>query len=562
MPIFDFLDTLEWQEPLWLLLLLTLPMLYSLALRLGASRWGAYIDASLLGQLLESPRRHLIALGLCSFMTLTAVALAGPSWLYRTVPLIQRSDILAIGLDLSTSMRAQDLAPSRLVRANLKIRDALRLHDGEVMLTVWSGSAHLVLPPTDDDNAVSHLLGVLDPMLMPDIGDEPATAIDLMIEHIPPELRSFSRILLITDGSTLSAIERLRQAIISASVPVSILALGTDTGGAIADQRGRFISNPNGDARIHKPNFKSLEDLASATGSLYRRADLYSDDDLLMLLKPETSTERAESGREIRVLADTGPYLLPLIVLLAALLLGRGALPGISLALLLWLPAPQALAEDSPWRNDNSNAWERLRQGDADGAAELFSDPEWRAIALYRSGEYQRAAEMLAGMSSERALYNLGNALAHLGDLQGAASAWSGVLELNPDHEDAAHNLSLLEQEEQEGQQQNSSDSEESDQEGQSQSAGGEQQQGEGQSGQMGRGQQGQGEQRQGRRGEQQDGDEQDGEEQRTAQSESEDGESDEYQLNRTMQLQFVEPDPGGLLRERFLHQNRKRRQR
>ena len=106
--------------------------------------------------------------------------------------------------------------------------------------------------------------------------------------------------------------------------------------------------------------------------------------------------------------------------------------------------AGQALDWDGLWLNDDQRAVGRMEREDYAAAARLFDDKRWRAAAWYRAGEYRRAAEAWAELDDTDAHYNRGNALARLGDVQGAVSAYETVLQREPGHADARHNLSVI----------------------------------------------------------------------------------------------------------------------
>ena len=76
-------------------------------------------------------------------------------------------------------------------------------------------------------------------------------------------------------------------------------------------------------------------------------------------------------------------------------------------------------------------------------AADVFHDPAWRAAALYEAGRYD-AAIALFRTGGRRASYNLGNALARAGDLDGALAAYDEALRFNPRDADAQANRSLI----------------------------------------------------------------------------------------------------------------------
>ncbi|MCO5762801.1 MAG: tetratricopeptide repeat protein, partial [Chromatiaceae bacterium] len=97
--------------------------------------------------------------------------------------------------------------------------------------------------------------------------------------------------------------------------------------------------------------------------------------------------------------------------------------------------------------NQEQEAERQFRQGDYADAANEFSDPYRRGVALYRAGRHVEAADAFAREQrpevAEDATYNLGNARFQVGDFTGAVAAYEQVLGQNPDHADARHNLSL-----------------------------------------------------------------------------------------------------------------------
>ena len=80
---------------------------------------------------------------------------------------------------------------------------------------------------------------------------------------------------------------------------------------------------------------------------------------------------------------------------------------------------------------------------DYEAAAEHFADPTWQALALYRLGEFERAASLLAGEDSADAAFNQGNALALLGRYEAAAGRYDRALELRPGWEAAQVNREI-----------------------------------------------------------------------------------------------------------------------
>ncbi len=108
-------------------------------------------------------------------LAIASIALAGPSWQRLPQPIDQKTDALVVVLDLSLSMYARDVAPSRLVRARHAVTDILRARtEGFTGLVAYAGDAHAVAPLTDDVRTIENLLAALAPDMMPVLGSNPA----------------------------------------------------------------------------------------------------------------------------------------------------------------------------------------------------------------------------------------------------------------------------------------------------------------------------------------------------------------------------------------------------
>ncbi|MCG7977554.1 MAG: tetratricopeptide repeat protein, partial [Candidatus Thiodiazotropha endolucinida] len=117
----------------------------------------------------------------------------------------------------------------------------------------------------------------------------------------------------------------------------------------------------------------------------------------------------------------------------------------LSLSAILLLSA--VLAEANWFLNQEQQAAENYNQGHYEEAAKGFEDPYRRGIAYYRTGDYQAASKDFSQVEREEvkleARYNLGNSRYKLEDYQGAIEAYEQVLESDPGHTDARHNLAL-----------------------------------------------------------------------------------------------------------------------
>jgi len=88
----------------------------------------------------------------------------------------------------------------------------------------------------------------------------------------------------------------------------------------------------------------------------------------------------------------------------------------------------------------DQQGYRHFQRGEYGEAAESFADPKWIGIALFRQGEFEKAAGVFAGSDSAESTYNHGNALLMQGRYEAAATLYARALELGPDWDDAAVN--------------------------------------------------------------------------------------------------------------------------
>lgn len=465
-------------RPYWLLALIPLAILIWLRRQSQAQSgsWASIIDPRLLPHLLHSgpAQNKPLPSGLIFIAGFLVIfALAGPVYEKRPQPVYKTQSALVILLDLSRSMDAGDVKPSRLSRAHFKINDILkRRNEGQTALIVYAADAFVVSPLTDDAATIASQVSALQTDIMPSQGSELTIALEKAEQLFKNAGLHNGHILLITDDVKDRDIASLKD-LKSNNFTTSILAIGTTDGAPMAASNGGFVKDNQGSIVIPKLNIAKLQQAALAGGGLFSLLSA-GDSDINTLLsvididhRPDKSLKQDDGKQSLNT--DTwheeGPWLLLLVIPLAAYSFRKGLV----FALLFFiLPAPQpALADtsipvwQSLWKNKDQLASEKLEQGETQQAATLFTDPEWKAAAEYRSGNYQEAADLLSDINTVEAHYNRANALAKAGKLQQALDAYEQALTLDPDHKDAKHNHQLVEQakQQQESQQGDSEDS-------------------------------------------------------------------------------------------------------
>ncbi|MBT8086910.1 MAG: VWA domain-containing protein [Gammaproteobacteria bacterium] len=440
----------QWLRPEWLIaipLVLLVAVLLSRG-RLGIGNWRDVIDPALVPHMLSRDpgrgtdyRWWLLGFG----GVLAALALAGPAWERIEQPVFRAEQALVVALDLSRSMDAQDVSPSRLLRARLKILDILeRRKSGQTALVVYSSNAFTVTPLTTDTDTVAALVNSLSTDIMPSRGSNPVVAMQKGKQLLDQAGVGYGEILLMTDGGSSPAAEKVARDLKAAGYTLSVLGIGTRDGAPIPRGGGGFVTDNRGRIALPRLEETSLRALSAAGGG--RFAVLSADNrDLDYLLSGEVMTAAAsDESLATDRWREEGPWLLLLLLPLAALAFRRG---WVLLLVVFVLPIPQtaeAALWDNLWKNKNQQAREHLEAGKPDDAAALFEDPEWRAVASYRAKDFAGSAAGFAAHGDTRNLYNLGNAMAFQGELDAAIDAYEEVLEMDPGNEDAAYNLEVV----------------------------------------------------------------------------------------------------------------------
>ena len=363
---------------------------------------------------------------------------------------------------------------------------------------------------------------------------------------------------------------------------LSVLGVGTRQGAPIPRAGGGFVTDRSGNIVVPRLEETALRALSAAGGG--RFAQLSADNrDIDILLSGEVGTKAAsDESLATDHWQEEGPWLLLFLVPMAALAFRRGLVLMLLVFLLPVAEPAYAFEWKDLWQTKDQQAQRQLDEGNAMEAGELFEDPTWQAVAKYRAGEFGPSAAGFGSQEDLENLYNLGNALARLGELETAIDAYEQVLEVEPDMDDALYNRDLLQDLLEQGQ--DSQGGEQGNQDNASESGGGAQQsEGQSQSDQSGQegasgdpgaeGEQGESSVRDQENANQDDLDALQEELERAAQeAQQQSGEAQEQQgmsqadaetMRRAQEqrqameqwLRRIPNDPGGLLRRKFRYQ-------
>ena len=468
-------------QPWWLLSLLPLAWLLWQISHHGnnSNPWKKIVDARLLAFLMSQQQqtKHYFPVGLlAAAWLLTVLALANPTWEQQPQPVMQTSTSRVIVLDLSRSMLATDLKPSRITRARFKVEDILADNsEGQTGLVVFAGDAFSVTPLTRDADTIRAHLKALDPGIMPSQGSRADLGLLKAEELLQQAGVQTAQVILIADGvegnkATLAA-SRLRQS----GFRVSVLGVGTNVGAPLPNSRGGISKDSTGKPIMVKLDSSALQSVAQAGGGHYIQM-MGNETDIHYLLGAEkTGFDKTDAEKnnnqnvqpgdlQSQKWKEQGPLLAILLLPLAALAFRRGWL--LSVVLLISLtgmfaqPKPvMAFGWDDLWQRKDQQAAKALSKGDYEHAANLAEDPAQRGSAEYKKGDYQKALDAFNQIQNGDAAYNRGNALAKQNKYKEAINAYDEALKAQPGMEDAMANKSAVEtQLKRQQQQQNKSD--------------------------------------------------------------------------------------------------------
>jgi Ca-activated chloride channel family protein len=466
MTLGEWWQALHFLRPHWLWMMLVVPVFYlSLAIRDNVrSRWKRFIEPELLDHLIVSRRRrwrfrpvHLLSL----LILIVSVAVAGPTWQREQPPFTEDKAPLVIALDLSETMNAIDLKPTRLERVKLKLRDLIKKRNGgRTALFVYAGGTHIVLPFTTDESLFDVYLDSLSTNLMPPGSKDTAKALRTIEDFLKDETVP-GTILFVTDGIEPAAISAFQQFTAKQGEANDILVLGagTSAGGPVQTGPNRFLE-VQGRRVFAKLDINALRalskyDIEAITLTL-------DDDDIQWIQRHAQHHLQAVQQKDAKTRwIDEGYWLTIPVAALAVFWFRRGwtiRWTSAALAIVFVLPPqvgtrkvavslPPSFANFSwldLWMTPDQQGRYYFQKADYKKAAEKFEDPLWRGLASAHAGDYDAALNAFALSDAAESWYNQGNALAHLGKYPDAVGAYRQALGRRPHWKEAEDNLSLV----------------------------------------------------------------------------------------------------------------------
>ncbi len=468
------LSHLHFTYPLWLWGFVVIPfvgMIFFLFYRKQAAfhQLEKFIDKHLLPYLLvnkgnqkRSPWKSLLLWSVAwSCLTL---ALAGPRWSFREIETFSRDQSLVILLDLSESMNATDIKPSRLVRAKQKIEDVINLSKGvKIGLIAFAADPHMIAPLTDDKETIHHLLPPLETDLAYIQGSRLSSALEMASNMLEAEPGHNKALLIISDGGfeDASAIKTVKK-LADQGLVIHAMGAGTADGAFLLDHKGNIIKK-NGSPMISKLQKETLNEISIAGNGRYLEMHYSDQEEKMILQELEKRADMQMKLGQKHQLWDEHFYLFILPALPIILWwLRRGYLFAMFLMILTPTLTIEASSIGNYFKNSEELGKQAMEQDDYETACHTFQDSYRKGVAYYRAGQFAEAEKMFQQCSREEvaasAAYNLGNALVQQQKLKEAIAAYEDVLKKWPDHTKAKENLELVKQMLEQQKQQNSDD--------------------------------------------------------------------------------------------------------
>lgn len=272
----------RFEEPTYLYLLLLLPFLAAFYLYSNYRRRKAirkFGDPVLMAQLMPDVSKYrpdvkfwlvFAAIGLF------AVLLARPQFGSKLETVKRQGVEVMIALDISNSMLAQDVQPSRLEKAKRLVAQLVdKMENDKVGMIVFAGDAFTQLPITSDYISAKMFLESINPSLISKQGTAIGAAINLATRSFTPQEGVGRAVIVITDGENHEggAVEAAKAAA-EKGIQVSVLGVGMPDGAPIpVEGTNDFRRDRDGNVVVTRLNEQMCQEIAQAGDGIYVRVD-------------------------------------------------------------------------------------------------------------------------------------------------------------------------------------------------------------------------------------------------------------------------------------------------
>lgn len=290
----------RFEDPAYLYLLISLPLLILIrmyGLRKRKRQLKEFGDILLVKELMPNVsggRRELKFWLMLAAVALIAIMLARPQMGTKISQDKRQGIEVMIALDISNSMKAEDVAPSRLDKSKMMIENLVdNFTDDKVGLVVFAGDAFIQLPITSDYVSAKMFLQNIDPSLIASQGTNLAEAVGLSSRSFTKQDNVGRAIIVITDGEDHEggAVEAAKQAKKN-GMRVFVLGVGSTKGTPIPDGNGGYMKDNTGQVVMSALNEEMCKQVAEAGGGAY----IYVDNNNLAQRQLDNEISKLQKG--------------------------------------------------------------------------------------------------------------------------------------------------------------------------------------------------------------------------------------------------------------------------
>lgn len=254
------------------------------------------------------------------------IALLGPSFGDTTKEVKSEGKDIYIAIDLSQSMNAEDVEPSRLSKIKYELTNSIveAFSSDRIGLIIFSSEAFVQCPLTYDQSAINLFINTLNTELVPNAGTDFGGPLEIALEKLneqggPVTQQKSKIILLISDGEDFGeSTDESAKKVVSSGIKLFTLGVGTESGGRIP-YRGTFKKDRSGNVVVTKLNSESLKKLASDTGGAYFEVN-ENQNDVKRLIRAISEVEgQLRDARQID--ASANKFYIPLAIAIFLLML-------------------------------------------------------------------------------------------------------------------------------------------------------------------------------------------------------------------------------------------------
>ncbi len=452
----DAFKNIDWESfhflrPLFLWLLL--PVFVIFAINLISTReqikWKKIIAPHLRQYVIkkgsESLKKWMQALSFI-VMSIAILGISGPTWDKIELPGKTLETPFVIVLDLSQSMLATDIQPTRLERAKFKINDLLDANPkARIALVGFAGTAHTIIPLTRDYKIIKSHIDGLSPRMMPYQGTNLKAALEI-VDTLTNVTTAPATVLLISDDFTDDTFNLLQQFVINNNTSVEVLPINTLSGADVPNFSGRGTMHDAQGKVVHSALDTSiLTKLNSIDKINVNDLTLDKSDVELLAKKISENLEFKEDDKEDDW-QDRGLWFVIPFAFLVLLSFRKG---WVIYSLLIMVTFSSCNSESTfkdLWYTKDYQAQKLANTGDYILAAKTFESPLRKGIAYYKAGNYDEAINAFSQDTTAIGAYNLGIAFYKNGDYAAAEIAFGKAIELDPTMEDAQKNQTISQQ--------------------------------------------------------------------------------------------------------------------